>query len=164
MADQETTVAFAVGDHVRLKNRDINEHPSYQIKNAEVAFTREPADGIVLSIREIKSGRLVTQATGNIDQYVVELLYDNTFNPRYASTRNAPRTAERATAAPAWRRIHAMLRDLAAKGELISTNTPNFLTESPLAKYLDGWKVLKVRSNDIVSLEKEKPAQETASA
>ncbi|HEY3378668.1 MAG TPA: hypothetical protein VGL77_14370 [Armatimonadota bacterium] len=157
MAEQ-ASISLAVGDHVRLKSRMANAHDSYLIADTQVAFVREPADGLVLSIRDINSGRLVGETHGALQQYVIELLFDNTFNPKVASLRNAPRTAERPTAAPMWRRLRALLRDVRDKQEFISTVTPGFFAEGPLAKQLDGWKVIKVRSEDLSSLEKAESA------
>ena len=144
---------FAVGDYVRLKSRMANAHQSYQITDPLVGYQREPADGLILSIRNIKTGHFVEQASGDLQEYVIEMIYDSTFNSRYASTRNAPRTIDRAYATPAWRIVRNRLRDMRAKGELVATTSAKFLSEGPLAKSLDGWKVLKVYSNDITSLE-----------
>ncbi|HEX2951760.1 MAG TPA: hypothetical protein VHV83_19670 [Armatimonadota bacterium] len=164
MAEQESAKVFAVGDHIRLKDRVANSYPAYQITDTQVAFSRVPADGLVLSIREISTGRLVTETTENVDKYIIEVLYDNTFNPRYASSRNAPRTAERATATPAWNRIRHILKGMAEKGELMATGSPTFFTDSPLSKLLDGWKVIKVNSVDITNLDAPKAATGTANA
>lgn len=150
-------MTFAVGDHVRLKHSLANEHQSYQIANKQIAFMRESIDGLILSIRDISTGKLMSSTTGELTDYVIELLYDNTFSAKFASLKNAPRTAERPTAAPAWRRMQAILRDMAAKGELLSTSSPDFLQNSPLTKMLDGWKVIKVRSHEISTLEKPQP-------
>lgn len=160
MAKQEINTVLAIGDHVRMRSRMSNEHQSYQVTSEmQVAFAREPMDGLVLSIRDISTGKLIRATTGQTDEYVVELLIDNTFNPKMASPRNAPRTAERVTAAPAWRRMRATLRDLAEKGQILSTNDADLQTESPLAKQLDGWKIIKVRSSDLSSLEQEETTE-----
>lgn len=163
MADQ--LVSLAIGDHVRLKYRAANQHSSAMITDVQVAPAREPVDGLVLSIRDINSGRLVKLATGNFDQYVIEVLYDRTFNPKFSSLSNAPRTTERPSVARAFRQMRAALRAMADKGELFTTSSETILTDSPLSKMLDGWKVIKVWSRDMDSLEKpEKPADDAATA
>lgn len=144
---------LSVGDHIRLKTRAANQHGTYNIEDAQVAYSLEPADGLVLSIRDIRSGKLQPKTTDDLDNYVIEMVFDNTFSSKYASTKNAPRTADRASATPLWRAIRTALRQTAEKGELLSTSTPDFFNEGPLAKKLDGWKVIKVHSMEIASLE-----------
>lgn len=156
---KEQIMTVSVGDHVRLTTRADNQHQSYQINSSQVAFLREPADGLILSIRDISTGNLIASTKERMDKYVVELIFDNTFNPRYASLRNVARTIERVTAAPSWRRMQVILRDMAGKGQLISTAAPNFVADGPQAKLLDGWKVIKVYSNELTSLEKVTPAE-----
>lgn len=163
MTEQASQITLAIGDHVRLKTRDANQYQSYQISGSQVAFMREPADGLILSIRDLRTGTLVKETSGELGGYVFELVFDNTFSPKYASTRNAPRTADRPTATPGWNRLRATLREMAGKDELLSTATPGFFTDGVLSKMLDGWKVIKVRAEELVSLEKpeaEAPAAE----
>ena len=82
-------------------------------------------------------------------------MYDHTFNTRYASLRNAPRgSTESPVNMPGWKRLRAALRTAADRGQFYPTTSPTLLTDSPLAALLDGWKVVKVRSNGIVQLEK----------
>ena len=145
---------LAMGDHIRLKTRAANQHGTYNIEDAQVAYSREPADGLILSIREVRTGQLVAKTAGDLKNYVIEMVFDNTFNSKYASTKNAPRSADRVTATPLWRLIRSTLRELAEKGEFLSTTTKNFFDEGPLAKKLDGWKVIKIFSSDLTTLEK----------
>ena len=149
MTEQTTDITLAVGDHVRLKSRAANQHQSFQLTRDELSTQYEPVDGIVLSIREIATGRLLAETSGDLDSYVIELLNERTFSPRYASQRNAPRGTDHPTAAPAWTRLRQALRQAADSGTLYSSTMPTLLTDSPLAKLLDGWKVLRVRSRDI---------------
>lgn len=148
-----SAASYAIGDYVRLKSRMVNQHQSYLITDPLAGYQREPADGLILSIRDIKTGKYVGKTNGDLLNYVIEIVYDNTFSSRYASTRNAPRTIDRSQATPAWKRLRASLRDLAEKEEFLATSSPDFMREGPLAKALDGWKVLKVHSNEISSLE-----------
>jgi len=151
-----------VGDHVRLKSRAVNRHQSFRLATSESATVLEPVEGLILSIRNITSGQLVKQAEGNLDDYVMEIIYDHTFSTRYASLRNAPRGADIPTATASWKRLRAALRSAADQGQFYSTSTPNLLTDSPLAALLDGWKVIKVRSTNIENLEKPEPVVEAA--
>lgn len=149
MTEQTTGAALAVGDHVRLKSRAANQHQSFQLTRDELSTQYEPVDGIILSIREIASGRLVAETVGDLDTYVIELLNERTFSVRFASQRNAPRGTDHPTAAPGWTRLRQALRRDAEKGVLYSTALPALFTDSPLAKLLDGWKVLRIRTCDI---------------
>jgi hypothetical protein len=160
MAEQTTGIALAVGDHVRLKSRAANQHQSFQLTRDEMSTQYEPVDGIILSIREIASGRLLAQSAGDLDGYVVELLNERTFSPRYASQRNAPRGTDHPTAAPGWDKLRQALRDAADGGVLYSSSLPTLFTESPLAKVLDGWKVLRVRSREIEPIIRRSPSAE----
>lgn len=160
MAKQATMTALAVGDHVRLKARDGNQHKSFHVSKAESASFREPVDGMVLSIREVRSGKLVPATKGEFDQYIVEMIYSQTFNAKFASLRNAPRGSEDPLTTVSWRRLRAALRATIEKDELFSTAMPSLLTDSPLATLLDGWKVIKVWSTELESLEKPEGPQE----
>ena len=153
MAKKAVVSPIAVGEHVRLKTFLANLHQTYQVNDSQLAFRREAVNGLVMSIRDIKTGHLVAATDGKTQGYVFELLFDNTFSSRYASIRNAPRNVERATATPAWQRIRETLRELATKEELVSTSTPGFMIDSPFSKLLDGWKVVKVRADELESLE-----------
>ncbi len=157
MAERKALV-LAVGDHVRLKSREGNQYQSYRTSADEVASYRESIDGVVLSIRDIKRGALVGQTKGALDQYVVEVVYTRSFNPRFASTRNAPRGVDDPTATAAWRRLRATLRKDAGDGKFYATAGPQ--ADSPLSALLDGWKVVKIWGGDVESLEKPESPQE----
>jgi hypothetical protein len=159
--DKQKNTPFAVGDHIRMKNRLSNEHQSYQTTSTSVAFVREAVDGLVFSAREIATGRLVPVTSGNPEQYIFEILIDNTFNPKFASTRNAPRTAEKATGTPSWRRMRATLHEMGKNGQLLATSSPDFHANNPLDKVLDGWKIIKVLAKDLSTLEQPDQARET---
>ena len=148
MTEQTTGLTLTVGDYVRLKSRAANQHQSFQLNHEELSTQFESVDGIVLSIREIATGRLLAATEGGLDGYVIELLNERSFSPRFASQRNAPRGTDHPTAAPAWARLRQALRQAADSGMLYSSSMPTLFTESPLAKLLDGWRVLRIRSND----------------
>lgn len=148
----EKTV-LAVGDHVRLGSRATNQHQAFQASHAHGTSYHEPVEGLILSIRDIKTGHLLDKVSGHVGDCVIELLYDNTFNTKYASLRNAPRGSERPTSTPTWQRMRALLREGAEKGQLYTTSIPASLSDSPLAKLLDGWKVVKIHASAMENLE-----------
>ncbi len=156
-----TKASLAIGDHVRLKSRAVNQHASFRVTGNHLTPTLEPVDGLILAIRDIASGKLVPEAKGSLDHYVIELLYDRTFNAKYASARNSPRGTERPSAAPAFRRMHDALHQAATNGEFFTSTQPEQLAQSPLGKLLDGWKIIKVRSTDLESLEQAQEGEDT---
>ncbi|MHB9024440.1 MAG: hypothetical protein ACYC7E_09725 [Armatimonadota bacterium] len=160
MAEHSST-SLGVGDHVRLKTVDANMHKSYMDANMPTAPLHAPLDGLILSIRDIRTGKLQKQTKGDLRHFVVELLVDTTFNVRYASQANAPRGSERPNVTPGWRRVRAALRDTAEKGELFASS-PESISGSPLAGMLDGWKVVKVWSNQLDNQESARTEETTA--
>ena len=150
----KTPLVLAVGDHVRLKTRDTNQHTAYGAEAADPTMFHDAVDGIVFSIRNVKTGALVTKTTGKLTDHVFELVYIRTFSPRYASLRNAPRGADDPTMTAGWKRLRATLRKAAEEGKIFSTASNELLEGSPLAGMLDGWKVVKIWSEQIDSLEK----------
>jgi hypothetical protein len=155
MAPRKKVLKLAVGDHVRLASHLANQHPSYHTSPAFLGLAHEPVDGLVLSIRDVKTGKLIAVTSGALDGHVIELVYDATFNPKVASPRNSPKGVERPTSSPVWQNLRKALRKEAGDGRLFSTAGKENL---PFARMLDGWKVVKVRSEHLVSLEEE-PAQ-----
>jgi len=147
-----TSQILAVGDHVRLKARDGNQHASYQAGADELSSYRDPVDGLVLSIRDVQTGKLVPATDQLLDNYVVEVIYSRTFSARFASVRNAPRGTEDPTITAAWKRLNAALRKSAEEGKLYSTAMPDLFADSPLANLMDGWKVVKIWAQDMEKL------------
>ena len=162
MTEQTSQQNLVIGDRVRLKSRMANQHQSFKELSAEVATFREPMEGMVLSIRNVKTGQLLAQATGNLEDYVIEIIYDHTFNAKFASLRNAPRGSDSPTSTPGWKRLHAALRAATDKGQLFSTALLTATADSTLLALMDGWKVIKVWSNEIETLQRPEPAQEAA--
>lgn len=144
--------ALAIGDHVRLKARVANQHKSFQVTGSEVASNYEPVDGLVFSIRDIATGDLVAATASDPSNYVIELLINRTFNTKFASMKNAPRTSEQESATPAYKKVRKGLRDAANAGQFFTSIDPASYITSPLAKQLDGWKIIKVWSKDIALL------------
>ena len=161
MAQQISVEVLEIGDHVRLKSRAVNQHFSAQLDKSESATALEPIEGLVFSIREINSGHLVNQTAGTLEDYVIEMVFDHTFNTRYASARNAPRGSTESPSTTAnWKRLRSALRSAAERGQLFSTDTPTLMTDSPLVTLLDGWKIVKIHSTGVEKLEKPEPVPE----
>jgi len=151
--------AVAIGDHVRLPAGVENECINYrQETRAEVRVN--PTQGIVLSIRDIKSGQLVAVAAGDTSQYLFELLQDRTFLPGFSSDHNAGKGVTRVGENPAWARLRGALRQKTGRGELANQAT-TLTHQPPVASVLDGWRMVKVRARALESLEPtaEEPAR-----
>jgi hypothetical protein len=105
----------------------------------------------VASIRDIRSGELVAMATGDLGQYVFEVIHVDSFRPGFGSTRNAAGadTPGGLTASPAWKTLRKKLRDTAKKGKLVS-HAAGTLDKEITAGLLDGWRASKVRATDLV--------------
>jgi hypothetical protein len=103
----------------------------------------EGAEGIVCSIREIATGKLVAKTRAPLHQYVFEVLHDRTFRPAFSSTSNVG--AAKGTGEPgrssAWRRVREMLREMSARNEFLVPGS-----EAVFGSLLDGWRVVKVRA------------------
>jgi len=155
---------MAIGDRVRLKSRMANQHQSFKEMSVEVASFREPMEGMVLSIRNVKTGQLVAQATGNLEQYVIEVIYDHTFNAKFSSLRNAPRGSDAPISTAGWKRLHAALISATEKGQLFSTATLTETADNTMLAMMDGWKVIKVWSNEIENLKRPETAAPEALA
>ncbi len=107
----------------------------------------EALEGIVSSIREIATGKLVAKTTGDLAHYVLEVVHSQTFQLHYASDRNTggPRGAEDFRQSPIWRSLRSVLRQMAAAKRLVSVSQGG-ATEEPLRSLLDGWRVVKVKA------------------
>ncbi len=133
MTEQISQDVLGIGDHVRLQSRAVNSHQSYQLADSESATVLEPVEGLILSIREIDSGQLVRQAQGTLEKYVIEMIFDHTFNTRYASLRNAPRgSTESPVNTPGWKRLRAALKTAADRGQFFPPTHPRC---SPTARW-----------------------------
>jgi hypothetical protein len=155
MAPRKKIIKLAVGDHVRLSSYKANQHTSYLTSPAFLGLSYEPVDGLILSIRDLRTGKLTANTTGALDGHIIELVYDATFNSRYASSRNFTKGVEQISGGQAWKKLRETLRREASEGRLFSTSTEGGI---PVARLMDGFKVVKVRSTDLVSLEQEPEA------
>lgn len=152
MTGSVSEMTLALGDHVRLKTLDANHYQSLTESDLQILHAREAVDGVVFSIRNLRTGALVASTSGSLDEFMIELVIDDTFSPKVASQRNAPKGTERAVSTPGWRKLRAALRAATREGTLVSTNMPG-VENSPVIGLLDGYKVLKVWSSALESLE-----------
>jgi hypothetical protein len=161
--------AIALGDHVRLPASASNEHVHYGPEPGagrparQVVGRRgfEPVQGIVTSIREIATGRLIGLATGDLRQYVLELVVDECFDRSYSSETNCegPKGPDRITDNSIWRHLRGELRQRAERREF-QPYAPIALPGAPagggiaqsLSSILDGWRIIKVRAPTLESL------------
>ncbi len=139
-------MVVAVGDAVRIPRDVRNLIGRY---NPEAAQDRagEGVEGIVSSIRQIATGKLVTKTTGDLSQYVLEIVHNQTFRLHYASDQNTagPRGPEDVRENPVWRQVRDALRELAAKNKLTALSMSG-RTDGPLRSLLDGWRIVKVKA------------------
>jgi len=137
--------AIAVGDAVRVPA----EAAERIARTAPAGRSPEPIEGLVCAIRAIATGKLVSRTRGSLQEYVLEILHERTFNRRFSSPSNTGGPAGAATGAqsPSWRRAQALLRHMAERKELLSEASGG-LSEGPFAGVLDGWRVVKVRAEE----------------
>ena len=140
-------VTVTVGDAVRLPADTSNQIARYDPRYGGAARGTEAIEGIVCSIRHIASGKLAPATQGDLQGYVLEVLHSRTFTPQYSSHKNTggPRGPERITDGPSWKRIRALLREMASKRQFVSA-APGGLSGEPFASLLDGWRVIKLRA------------------
>jgi hypothetical protein len=117
------------------------------------ARTAEATEGIVCSIRDIRTGKLVPETKGALTGFVLEILHTQTFRFQFSSERNAPRPAgsEVPTDSPLWLKLRTLLREMAGRREFASAGS-GALLEEPFASLLDGWRVVKVKAKAVESL------------
>jgi len=147
-------VRVAVGDAVRLPADTSNQMARYDPGFLGAARGAEAIEGIVCSIRQISSGKLVPVTQGKLQGYVLEVLHSHTFAPQFSSTRNTggPRGPERVSDSPSWKRLRVLLREMASERQFVSA-APGGLAREPFASLLDGWRVIKVRAEVIELVE-----------
>lgn len=144
---------LSLGEEVRLSLRAHNQFLGYDPRLLEEEGPSRAIEGLVLSIRELATGRLLPLASGNFGQYVLEVLHNRSFDPAFASLQNAGKTiGEKPQATPMWTKVRDTLRQMAAEHKLISLSDGS-LSASPLVGLLDGWRVVKVRADQIEIVE-----------
>jgi hypothetical protein len=155
-AGKTETTSISVGDQVRVPLEADNAYAGYQLPVDQKRAMDEPIEGLVCAIRHVPTGKLVKTASGNMNEYVFEILHSRSFNPRFSSDHNVgkskvPRLVQEYET---WSAVRQALRDLAAKDELLS-DARGELAKQALAPSLDGWRLVKMRSPVIESLEEE---------
>ena len=148
----KAAVSLAIADWVRV--------PAEQVMGPSAAPTpaatarRESIGGLICSIRDVRTGALVSTASGDLSHYLLEIVPDRCFQSRFASDRNSggPRGPESVTANPVWRELRHELREATRRGELPS-HASGGLDRPPFAGLLDGWRLLRARANHVEPLE-----------
>jgi hypothetical protein len=102
--------------------------------------------GIVCSIRDIRTGELRPVASGDLSQYVFEVVDVESFEPRLSSAKNSDKPELK-------RQLQAAVKRLAAAGKLLAA--ANGTLDAELKKGLDGWRIVKIHSKDLAT---EKPS------
>jgi hypothetical protein len=138
------------GDAVRLSLRIHNQYAGYDPRLLREEGASRQIEGIVLSIREIATGKLVPLATGNFNQYVLEIIHNRSFDPTFASLQNAGKVVpgERNRISPLWQKVQLGLRQMAKERKLISLADGSF-SASPINALLDGCRIVKVRADEV---------------
>lgn len=141
---------LAPGDEVRLPLRIHNRFAGYDPRLLREDAPSRQIEGLVLSIRDIATGQLVPLASGEFSQYVVEVLHNRSFDASFSSVANAGKATMgmRPQNAPAWAKVKSVLKQLGAERKLVST-ADNSINTSPLTELLDGWRVVKVKADQL---------------
>lgn len=141
-----------VGDAVRIPADVHNLIGRYDPKAAQEQ-RGAVIEGIVSSIRQIATGRLVPKTSGDLSGYVLEVVHTQTFRLHYASDRNTggPRGPEDVRENPVWRRLRDALRELAASKRLVSVSASG-MSDQSLRSLLDGWRVVKVKAQHVEAM------------
>jgi hypothetical protein len=104
------------------------------------ATARDHVTGLVSSIRDIRTGKTVKTATGDMNNFVFEVLDDRTFERGMSSPNNSESRAARA-------QVQALLKKMSQQKEM-PTLAEAAANEKGFAG-LDGWRIVKVRSAEI---------------
>jgi hypothetical protein len=138
--------SVSLGDAVRIPAATRTPVSRY---GPALARAPEAIEGVVVSIRNIATGKLVSKTRGDVSGYLLEVVHSETFAQR-SSDRNisGPRTAGRPGVSPAQAQLSQTLRELAAAGELPSAAAGD-LSRDPFRSLLSGWRVVKVKAERI---------------
>ncbi len=140
--------SIAIGDVVRMPTEITSELSQYGLSRARFGRNVDAIEGIVCSIRDIGSGKLLAKTRGSLDGFMLEILQDRTFLPQYSANKNSggPKGTQVVRENPNWLRTRALLLDMTQRGDLISQASGGFSSE-PFSALLDGWRVIKLRAN-----------------
>jgi hypothetical protein len=145
---------LAPGQEVRLPLRVHNLFAGYNPRLLREDVPSRQIEGLVLSIREIATGKMVGLAVGDFDKYVIEVIHNRSFDASFASTGNAGKATmgERPQNTKMWAKLKATLHQMGQERKLVSTTDDSF-AKSALPELLDGWRVVKVRASEIEAVE-----------
>jgi hypothetical protein len=140
--------SIAVGDSVRMPTEIENSFEHYDPRRALAGRGADTIEGLVCTIREIATGKLVAKTTKPLQSYVMEILQDRTFLPQFSANRNSggPKGTNVVRENPNWTRVRGLLKEGAGRGELICQATGG-LTKEPFVSILDGWRMVKIHAN-----------------
>jgi hypothetical protein len=149
-----TLKLLAPGDIVRLSLKIHNQYAGYDPRLLREEGVGRQIDGIVLSIREIATGKLVPLASGKFSEYVLEIIHNRSFDPTFASLQNAGKVipGERGRISPLREKVQQLLRQMAKERKLLSISDKTF-SASPVGNLLDGCRVIKVRADEVEASE-----------
>lgn len=110
--------------------------------------------GIVCAIREVASGKLAMKTRGSLGKYVLEILQDLTFDKQYSSAQNtgAARGAFEPAVSPAWGRVREMVKEAVGRASQ-ARPAAVLLGEESFRRSLDGWRLVRVRAESMVTEE-----------
>ncbi len=145
--------AVAVGDPVRLPPEVGNQIIQYDPKMALEARAAEAVEGIVCSIRSIRTGKYVQKTRGDLSEFVLEVLHSQTFRFQYSSERNVAGSiaADVSAENPVWLKFRSILQEASSRGDFAGARAA-VLGEEPFSSLLDGWRVVKVRAEAVEPL------------
>jgi hypothetical protein len=155
--------SIAVADLVTVPGEAHNLIGRYDPRAAGLPRGGALIEGVVCSIREIATGRLVAKTKGPLERYVIELVHDLTFSPQFSSARGSAPLREGALERtgvlsigsgkaptevvknPMWLRLRSLLRAMAESNQLVSVASGGLAGDS-FRQLLDGWRVVKVKA------------------
>jgi hypothetical protein len=130
----------AVGDWISLRPG------AGQLGSLATDQDGEVTQGIICSIREIATGKMVAKSKEDLGRYLLEVLHLRTFRPQFSSNRNVgPASGSQVVKSPAWRRIQEILRNAAKERRFFSYATGGLPNEL-FGSLLDGWRVVRARA------------------
>jgi hypothetical protein len=118
------------------------------------ARAAETIEGLVCSVRTIKTGRLVAKTRGDLSAYVLEIIHSETFERHVGTSRNSSGVLgpARLKQSPVWRRAQEILREAASKKQLLSAASGG-LSDEPYKSLLGGWRVVKVKAEVVEAVD-----------
>jgi hypothetical protein len=135
-----------VGDSVLVRVDEVNPARAGR-DEARPPQGGEATEGLVCSIREIATGKLVGKTKGALTEYVLEVLHQRTFKSQFSSSQNTGgrRGPNDVSSNPAWVKLRGLLREMAARSEFVSQASGG-LSQQVFGSLLDGWRMVKVRA------------------